>query len=197
MLVGLTGGMGSGKSTVARMLVDAGFALIDSDRIAYSEVQSPAVLSQLAARFGGDILTGKEEAPLDRSLLAERAFATPDDTEALNAITHPAIRKRTLSLIEQADPQNNPVVVDMPLLVETGFHTQCDAVIVVVADPELRVERLVKHRGLDPDDARARIAQQARDEERAAVADYVLDNNKDLPHLESQVKEVISELTRG
>ncbi|MCI6205333.1 MAG: dephospho-CoA kinase [Corynebacterium glucuronolyticum] len=197
MLVGLTGGMGSGKSTVARMLVEAGFVLIDSDRIAYSEVQSPAVLEQLAARFGDDILTGREEAPLDRALLAELAFATSEGTAALNAITHPAIRNRTLGLIEQADPQHNPVVVDMPLLVETGFHTQCDAVIVVVADPELRVERLVNYRGLDPDDARARIAKQASDEERAAVADYVLDNNKDLPHLESQVKEVISELTRG
>lgn len=194
MLVGLTGGIGSGKSTVASMFADAGFALIDSDAIARTEVETPEVMAELVKRFGEDIRTGNAEAPLNRTLLAQRAFASDEATEALNSITHPAIRNRTLSLIASADPKHNPVLIDMPLLVETGFHAKCDAVVVVVAHPDLRVDRLVTMRGLDPADARARINKQATDAERAAVADYVLDNNKDLLHLETQVQEVIAEL---
>ena len=189
--VGLTGGIGSGKSTVARMLGNAGFAVIDADQIA-REIMEPGspVLTEVAAEFGADLIG--DDGALNRGELARRAFASTESTQRLNAITHPAIRaesERRFAAAEDAGEQ--AVVYDMPLLVDLGLHKQMDLTVVVDVDVEERVRRLVDTRGLDEPDARARIAQQLDDASRLAAADVVIDNNGPLEALEPQVAELV------
>lgn len=185
--VGLTGGIGSGKSTVARMLAKKGAFVIDADQIA-REIVAPGqpALEELAKEFGTEIL--QPDGTLNRAALAERAFATPEATARLNAITHPRIEQRTAQLFDEAQAQGYPFAVwDMPLLVDNGHHENMDFVIVVDVDPETRVRRLVKFRGLDEADARRRIAAQVPDHVRIAAADFVVDNNGDEQALTPQV----------
>lgn len=192
-LVGLTGGIGSGKSTVAARLADHGIVVVDADRLA-REVVEPGepVLAALAERFGADVLDGQGR--LDRALLAERAFADAEGKAALDAITHPAIAERLRSRLDALEAAGEPVaVLDHPLLVETGSVALVDTVVVVEADPELRVSRLVE-RGLDEADARARLAAQADDDTRRRHADHVLHNDGDLPTLHAAVDELLVHL---
>lgn len=185
--VGLTGGIGSGKSTVARMLAKKGAPVIDADQIA-REIVAPGqpALEELAKEFGTEIL--QPDGTLNRAALAERAFATPEATARLNAIAHPRIEQRTAQLFDEAQAQGYPFAVwDMPLLVDNGHHENMDFVIVVDVDPETRVRRLVKFRGLDEADARRRIAAQVPDHVRIAAADFVVDNNGDEQALTPQV----------
>ncbi|MEU3274543.1 dephospho-CoA kinase [Saccharomonospora sp. NPDC006951] len=172
--VGLTGGIGAGKSTVAARLAEHGAVLIDSDRIA-REVVEPGTegLAELAAAFGDDILTPGGE--LDRAALAARAFRDEESRRRLNAITHPRIGARTRELLDEA-ADDAIVVHDIPLLVEGGLGAGYHLVIVVDADEEVRVRRLVEHRGMSEDDAHARIAAQADERQRRAAADVWLDN---------------------
>lgn len=194
--MGLTGGIGSGKSTVARMLNDRGAVVIDADRLAREVVEpgEPA-LDEIAARFGDHLIDA--DGGLDRAGLAAIVFADDGARTDLEEITHPRIGERMASryvaAVRAADGDDVTVVLDHPLLVETGLHTSQDVVVVVVADEELRVTRLVE-RGLPEEDARARMRSQATDDERAAVADHVLDNNGDLQDLEEQVATLWSAL---
>lgn len=194
--VGLTGGIGSGKSTVARMLGRAGFAVVDADQIA-REIMEPGspVLTEVAAEFGADLIG--DDGALNRGELARRAFATTEDTKRLNAITHPAIRaesERRFAAAEEAGEQ--AVIYDMPLLVDLGLHKGMDLTVVVDVDKEERVRRLVDTRGLDEADARARMAQQIDDAARLSAADVVIDNNGPLEALEPQVA-VLAERIKG
>ncbi|ASR37164.1 dephospho-CoA kinase [Prauserella marina] len=172
--VGLTGGIGAGKSTVAARLAEHGAVLIDSDRIA-REVVEPGTegLAELAAAFGADIVT--PDGALDRAALAARAFRDEESRQRLNAITHPRIGARTRELLEAA-ADDAIVVHDIPLLVEGGLGAGYHLVIVVDADEEVRLRRLVEHRGMSEDDARARISAQADERQRRAAADVWLDN---------------------
>jgi dephospho-CoA kinase len=190
-MVGLTGGIGSGKSTVAAMLARRGAVVIDADRIARQVVEpgSPA-LAQLVERFGADIL-GPDGA-LDRPALAARAFATEDDKRDLEAITHPAIAEEFLRQVAAAG-DDAIVVHDVPLLVESARGYQYGAVIVVEAPREVRLERL-EARGVARADAERRMAMQASDEDRRAVATWVVDNGGDLASLEAQVDRIWREL---
>jgi len=192
--VGLTGGIGSGKSTVARMLGGAGFAVVDADQIA-RDIMAPGspVLDEVAAVFGADLIGG--DGALDRGELARRAFATKEDTQRLNAITHPAIRaesERRFAAAEEAGEQ--AVIYDMPLLVDLGLHKDMDLTVVVDVDKDERIRRLVAKRGLDEADARARMAQQIDDAARLAAADVVIDNNGPLETLEPQVDALIKKI---
>ena len=192
--VGLTGGIGSGKSTVARMLGGAGFAVVDADQIA-RDIMAPGspVLGEVAAAFGADLIGG--DGALDRGELARRAFATTEDTQRLNAITHPAIRaesERRFAAAEEAGEQ--AVIYDMPLLVDLGLNQDMDLTVVVDVDKEERIRRLVDKRGLDEADARARMAQQIDDATRLAAADVVIDNNGPLDALEPQVAALIKKI---
>lgn len=192
--VGLTGGIGSGKSTVAGMLADAGFPVVDADRIA-REIMEPGspVLDEVASEFGSDVI--REDGSLDRAELARRAFATKEATGKLNSITHPAIRAESNRQFDEAEKRGEPVVVyDMPLLVELGLDKDMDLVVVVDVDADERIKRLVQSRGLDEDDARARIAQQIDDDTRKAAAHVVIDNNGPLENLDSQVDALIAVL---
>ena len=182
--IGLTGGIGSGKSTVSALLAARGAVIVDADRIA-REVLAPGTpgLAAVVEEFGDGVRAG--DGSLDRPALASIVFADPDARARLDAIVHPLVRRRTAELVAAAAPEA-VVVNDVPLLVETGQAGSYDLVLVVEADPEIRVARLVQ-RGLTEDDARARIAAQARDEQRRAVADVVLDNSGTPEQLAEQV----------
>ncbi len=183
--VGLTGGIGSGKSTVAQMFADLGAWVVDADAIA-REVVAPGSegLAELVEQFGSQILT--DNGDLDRAAVAAGVFSDPSARERLNAIVHPLIARRTTELIA-AIPQDAVLVHDVPLLVELGMQATYDLVVVVDAPDDVRIQRLVQ-RGLDEDDARARIAAQASRDERLAVADVIIENTGDLDDLRTQVK---------
>jgi dephospho-CoA kinase len=182
--VGLTGGIGSGKSTVARRLVGRGAVLVDSDVLA-REVVAPGTdgLAEVVATFGDGVLDAS--GALDRPALAAVVFGDPAARERLNAIVHPRVRERSTALIAAA-PADAVVVQDIPLLVENGMAPFFPLVVVVHADAEERVRRLVR-RGLPEVDARARIAAQAGDEARRAAADVWLDNSGGERDLETAV----------
>jgi dephospho-CoA kinase len=182
--IGLTGGIGSGKSTVSALLAARGAVVIDADRIARQVVEpgTPG-LAAVAEAFGPGVLTS--DGSLDRPALAAIVFADPAAREKLDGIVHPLVRSRAAELAAAA-PEGTVVVHDVPLLVETGQAGSYDLVLVVQADPDTRIDRLVR-RGLTEEDARARIAAQASDEQRRAVADVVLENDGTPDDLAEQV----------
>lgn len=198
-LAGLTGGIGSGKSTVAARLAQLGAHVIDADAVA-REVVEPGTpgLADIVARFGPDIVTA--DGALDRAALADVVFGDAEQRAALNAITHPRIGARIAEVIaghaaaEASEPEPRIVVVDHPLLIETGQADGFPAVIVVLAPVEVRIARLVEHRGMAAADARARLETQASDAERRAVATHVIDNDGSLASLHEQVDAVHAEL---
>jgi dephospho-CoA kinase len=172
--VGLTGGIGSGKSTAARRFAERGAVLVDSDVLA-RDVVAPGTtgLGEIVATFGTGVLAS--DGSLERPALAAVVFGDPEARARLNAIVHPRVRERTEELVAAASG-DAIVVQDVPLLVETGSPAAFALVVVVDADPEVRVRRLVDARGMAEADARARIAAQASDDARRAAADVVLDN---------------------
>ena len=173
--VGLTGGIGSGKSTVAARLVERGAVLVDSDRLARDVVaQGTPGLAAVVDAFGPDVLAA--DGTLDRPALAAVVFDDPAARARLNGIVHPLVRQRSAELIA-AVPEDSIVVQDIPLLVEGGMAARFPLVVVVHADASVRVRRLVEQRGMPEADARARIAAQADDAARRAVADVWLDNS--------------------
>lgn len=184
--VGLTGGIASGKSTVSRRLAELGAIVIDADAIARDlQKQGQRGLTAIREHFGESVIdpvTGE----LLRQELATIVFNDELQLEALNGIIHPMVREETARLIEQAVP-GSVIVYDMPLLVETGQHTDMDRVLVVEAPIEERVRRMVDDRGMEPDDARRRIASQASDEQRRAAATTVFDNSGSVEDLLNQV----------
>jgi dephospho-CoA kinase len=185
-LVGLTGGIGSGKSTVSAMLARRGAEIIDADAIT-RQLQQPggAVLGAMVDRWGQRILAG--DGSLDRAAMAAIAFADEAERRALEAIVHPAVRAEMAARIERASGTEAVVVLDIPLLAEGGARRGTSAVIVVDCPVEVAVERLVTQRGFDRADAEARVAAQASREDRLAVADFVIDNSGSVDHLESEV----------
>ncbi|WP_336029594.1 dephospho-CoA kinase [Geodermatophilus sp. FMUSA9-8] len=188
--IGLTGGIGSGKSTVAALLAARGAVVVDADRIA-REVVEPGTpgLAAVVASFGPGVLTA--DGALDRAALASIVFADPEARARLDGIVHPLVRARAQEVVAGA-AADAVVVQDVPLLVETGQAGQYDLVLVVEADLETRVARLLL-RGLTEEDARARIAAQATDEQRRAVADVVLDNSGAPDALAAQVERLWAE----
>jgi len=192
--VGLTGGIGAGKSEVSRRLVAKGAVLIDGDAIA-REVVRPGTpgLAAIVAEFGADVLL--PDGTLDRPKLGRIVFNDPEQLAKLNAITHPLIGRRSQELFESA-PEDGIVVYDMPLLVENNLGSLHDAVIVVDVPVEVQLERLVKLRGMTEEDARSRIAAQATREQRHAVADYLVDNTGSLADLDARVDEIWADLVK-
>ncbi|QDY76240.1 dephospho-CoA kinase [Streptomyces qinzhouensis] len=192
--VGLTGGIGAGKSEVGRLLESYGALRIDADRIA-REVVEPGTegLAAVVAEFGSGILG--PDGTLDRPKLGAVVFADPDRLAALNAIVHPLVAARSKELAEAA-PADAVVVHEVPLLTENGLAPRYDLVVVVDADPATQLDRLVRLRGMTEADARARMAAQATREERRAVADLIIDNDGPRDGLEPRVREVWAELTR-
>jgi dephospho-CoA kinase len=192
--VGLTGGIGAGKSEVSRLLVEHGAVLIDADRIA-REVVAPGTpgLTAVVEAFGEDVLTA--DGSLDRPKLGSIVFADPGRLAVLNRIVHPLVGARSRELEEAAAP-DAVVVHDVPLLTENGLAPLYDLVIVVDASPETQLDRLVRLRGMTEQDARARMAAQATREQRRRIADIVIDNDVPLDTLRKRVAQVWEDLVR-
>jgi dephospho-CoA kinase len=191
--VGLTGGIGSGKSTVSRMLAERGAVVVDSDVLA-REVVAPGTpgLAAVLEVFGEGVVTADGE--LDRAALSRIVFADSEARRRLEAITHPLVRARARQ-IEAAAPDGSVVVHDIPLLVETGQQDKFDAVVVVDAEVETQLRRLAESREMGPDDARGRISAQASREQRRAAADYVIVNDGSVEDLRRQVDDVWAAIT--
>jgi dephospho-CoA kinase len=187
--IGLTGGIGSGKSTVSALLARRGAVIIDADAIT-KELQQPGteVFDAMVERFGPGIVAA--DGTLDRQAVADIVFADEDALKDLNGIVHPAVgAETTRRIVEQADT-DHLVVLDIPLLVESAGTRPVAGILVVDVDPEIAVERLVSQRGFSEADARARMARQASRDERLSKADLVLDNSGTLEDLERQIDEL-------
>ncbi|WP_445400259.1 dephospho-CoA kinase [Streptomyces sp. LE64] len=194
LTVGLTGGIGAGKSEVSRLLVEHGAVLIDADRIA-REVVEPGTpgLAAVVDAFGPEVLAG--DGSLDRAALGAIVFTDPDRRAVLNGIVHPLVRARSAEL-KDAAPADAVVVQDVPLLAENGLSDLYDLVVVVDVAPETQLDRLTRLRGMSEADARARMAAQATREQRLAVADIVIDNDVPLDELREAVARVWEGLVR-
>lgn len=194
VLVGLTGGIGSGKSTVSALLARRGAAVIDADAIT-RELQAPGqpVLAAIVEHFGPDVLA--TDGALDREALADVVFSDANALAALNAIVHPAVGAEIARRLAAGTGSDDVVILDVPLLVESDRDDHDLAALVVVdVDPEIALDRLVRQRGMRADDARARMARQATRHERLARADIVIDNSGDLSALEQRIDEVWPQL---
>jgi dephospho-CoA kinase len=193
LLVGLTGGIGSGKSTVARLLGERGAVVIDADDLARRAV-APGTggFDRVVEAFGRGILGS--DGDLDRRRLGEVVFVDADRRRELENIVHPEVARLFSEAIDLHRETDDVVVYSIPLLVERGMADAFDVVVVVVAGEGHRVERVVRDRGLDPDEVRARIAAQVTDAERSRVADVLLDNDGKLGELQVQVDRVWADL---
>ncbi|MFP3465455.1 dephospho-CoA kinase [Leifsonia sp. SIMBA_070] len=194
-LIGLTGGIASGKSTIASRLASHGAVVVDADRIAREVVEpgTPA-LAEVARRFGDAVIA--PDGSLDRPALGAIVFGDPEALQDLNAITHPAVLRASTARFEaaaQADP-DAIVVYDVPLLVESANEYPFDRIVVAHAHADLRIDRLVALRGMDAAEAERRIRSQATDAERLAVADVVIDTGGTLEHTLEQVDALWEEL---
>ena len=187
LLLGLTGGIGSGKSTVSAELARRGAIVIDADLVV-RELQSPggAVLAAMVELFGDGILA--EDGTLNRQAVADIVFNDAEQLKALNAIVHPKVGEEIDGRIEAQRESDNVVVLDVPLLVESKAY-ETEGIIVVDTDPELAVQRLVEFRGFNADDARARMKLQATREERCAVAAFIVPNDGTQEELMAKIDE--------
>lgn len=189
--VGLTGGLGSGKSTVAGWLRDAGFQVIDADRLV-AELYQPEGegASAVRALFGPEMLDS--QGAVDRAKVADRVFREPEARSALESAVHPLVRNRFVDLAAKA---SGIIVLEATLLIEAGYAPGFDLIVTVEAPCELRLERAVE-RGMDEASARARLLAQGDGEERRAASHRLIDNSGDLRHLRDQVDEMIEDLHR-
>lgn len=193
MHIGLSGGLGSGKTTVARLLAEHGAVVIDADAVA-REVVEPGTpgFDAVVARFGDRVVT---DGRLDRAALARIVFSDDQALADLNAIVHPLVRRRSEELATAA-PRDTVVVHDIPLLVESPPMGDYDLVVIVLASEHVRLARLAA-RGMDETDARSRIAAQASDEQRVAAADVLIHNDGTLDELADQVDALWARLAGG
>jgi dephospho-CoA kinase len=189
-MVGLTGNIGSGKSTVARLLAEKGAVIIDADVLAKEATQDPQVLEQIAQQLSPDLI---QHGQLDRQKTAELVFHHPEARHTLNSIIHPWVRQKSAERVAELSQSLSPpavIVQDIPLLFESSLEKNFDAVIVVYAPLEQRIARVMERSNLIEAEIRARDSAQMRLEEKAKRADYVIDNSRDLAYLESQVEKV-------
>lgn len=193
--VGLTGGIGSGKSTVARLLAERGAVVVDADELA-REALAPGTpgCAAVAARFGSVVMAG--DGTVDRAALAARVFADRDERADLEAIVHPVVRLGIAEVLRAHAETQDVVVVDSPLLIETAAHLDCDVVVVVDAPEDVRVHRMVAG-GLTAPDVRARIAAQMPLADKVALADVVVDNAGTVEDLVVAVDRLWHQLRQG
>ena len=183
--IGLTGGIGSGKSTVSTGLVDRGAVLIDADAIV-RELQQPGkpVFEKMVERWGEKILS--DEGELNRQAVADIVFKDSEELLALNEIVHPLVREEIARLRDTYAGGGAPIILDIPLLIESGYE-DLNGIIVVDLIPEEAIRRLVAYRGFSEDDAKNRISNQVKREDRIEKADFVVDNNGDLNSLNEEI----------
>jgi dephospho-CoA kinase len=199
LVIGLTGGIGSGKSSVSTLLAAEGAVVVDADAIVH-EIQQPGtpVFDAMVGRFGPGIVA--DDGTLDRVAVADLVFADADALADLNAIVHPAVGAEIMARMESLATTDAVVILDVPLMVESANAYPVAGLLVVDVDPEVAVRRLVEQRGMRADDVRARMARQATREERLARADRVIDNSGTVDDLRAQVDAAwrwIEGLSRG
>ncbi len=192
-LVGLTGGMGAGKSTVARMFEQRGAVVIDADILARQAIlPGTPGYTKVTELFGPDVIAPDGE--IDRQALARRVFSDHEARVALESITHPEVFRLLSEALEDYSGTDRIVIFDVPLLIESGFQDACDAIVVVTASEQTQVARVVRERGMSEDAARARLGAQARTEEKERVADFVIRNDGTTEDLERSVDAVWAKL---
>jgi dephospho-CoA kinase len=194
LVVGLTGGIGAGKTTVAAMLAERGATVLDLDAFAREAVVAGSPGFRAVVEAFGEAVVG-EEGELDRKAIAGLVFADDRRRRDLESIVHPLVRERIARAVVEHTGTDHVLVLDSPLLVETGGQREVGYVVVVSAAPDTRLDRLVG-RGMDPDDARARMAAQLPESKRLAAADAVVDNDLDEVELERRVDELWATLAR-
>jgi dephospho-CoA kinase len=195
LLVGLTGGLGAGKSTVARMLAARGAVVIDADELAASALEPGSrAYERVCGLFGDDIIG--PDGRLDRAAIAASVFQDPAKRRALESIVHPEVFRMLAEAVEAYRDSDDVVVFDVPLLVETGFQDAVDVVVVVTAPRREQLARATRDRGMSPAQAEARIQAQVPEADRRALADVLLHNDRDLEALEAQVDELWADLRR-
>lgn len=198
LIVGLTGGYASGKSTVAKMFVELGAVLIDADQLA-REVVEPvkAAWFEIVAHFGKGILLENRE--IDRKALGEIVFRDKEERERLNAIVHPKVLEeelRAIEMIREREP-DAIVILSVPLLIESGHYRHCDRIVVVTVDEETHIKRLIKRDGFSREEAIRRISAQMPLSEKVKYADFVIDNSGSLEDTESQVRNILNTLKQN
>jgi dephospho-CoA kinase len=192
MILGLTGSIGSGKTFVTRCFEELGAAVIRADELA-REVVAPGTpaYAEIVNSFGPAVVTA--DGTLDRAEIARRVFANPHQRRELERIVHPRVRQREEELLQQL--RHEPLVVlEIPLLYETGAEALCDAVLVVVVEPEVRRQRLQRDRGMSSQDIAARLAAQMPEDEKARRAHYVIDNSGPRERTRDKVRELHARL---
>lgn len=195
LLVCLTGGLGSGKTTVGRMLQRRGAVLVEADELARRALDPGApAFDRAVDLFGRDVL--RPDGSLDRPALARAVFADEAKRRALEAIVHPEVFRGLAGTLDALRGTDAVVVFDAPLVVETGFHRECDVTVVVSAPADRRLERVARGRGMSEEEARARMAAQATDREREAAADVVVRNDGTLEDLDARVGALWDDLRR-
>jgi dephospho-CoA kinase len=192
LLVGLTGGIGSGKTTVAEMLAERGAVIVDADELARQALEpGTRAFQQVLGLFGEEVVSDGE---LDRAAIARVVFADEEKRRALESITHPEVFRLLAEAVEWHRATDNVVVFDAPLIIETGFHEACDVVVVVSAPEDQRIERVMRERGMTAAEASVRIAAQAGPEAREAAADVIIENDGDLAVLKERVEKLWTDL---
>lgn len=185
MRIGLTGGIGAGKSTVSAFFAKNGAKIISSDTIAQELLDRPDIQAQLLEIFGSQVV---KEGKVDRKYLSEEVFLEPDLRLKLEAVIHPEVRKRVIEEF-RITPEGEIAINEVPLLFEVGLDSHYDLIISVISDKEKRIQRTTQ-RGLSRADTVARMSAQVEDDERIAKSDIVIENDGDLLELEQRVKEV-------
>lgn len=194
MIIGLTGSMAAGKSTVSALLAEMGFYILDADRLAHEVLHSPAVTRRIAEEFGEDVLG--EDGRVVHARLAEKAFSSPESTEKLNSLIHPAVIEAMLARAEEflLEYPELPVVFDVPLLFEAGMDKYCDRVLVVAADDERRYLRIMLRDGLTREQAARRIARQMPQEDKLERADAAVWNDGTIDELRFELRKALDSL---
>lgn len=191
VVLGILGGIASGKSTVAAEFAQQGFAVVDADEVAREVVASPEIIRQLRDAFGPGVLT--PEGGLDRPALAQAAFANAQSREALDGITHPPIRRRLLELLEHHRSQSRDVLLDVPLLLESDYARFCDGMVFLQV-PEAVREARAQMRGWQPGERSRREAHQTDLKTKEAAATWVIENGGDAANLPAQVTAIVASL---
>ena len=192
--LGICGGIGSGKSTVAALLAKLGCVVSDSDAVARDALRDPAIREKIVSWWGPGVLD--ESGEIDRGEVAKIVFARPGERRRLESLVHPWIETRRLALFEQAPPDTRALVIDAPLLFEAGLDRECDAVLFVDTNRDQRIARLTGTRGWNEAELTKREKSQLSLDDKRARADYFVINNGDLDELSEQVRRILNELTQ-
>lgn len=194
-IIGITGGIGAGKSTVARILSELGCFVVDSDDLARQALLDPNLVETLVQWWGREILDPQRQ--IDRRAVAKIVFARPNERKRLESLVHPWIEKRRLEMFAAAPDTAPALVIDAPLLVEAGIDEQCDAVVFVNSDRSTRLDRLAQNRGWSDQELNQREDSQLPLDAKRTRADYVIDNDGDLTSLTEQIRRTLHEIVQS